>query len=118
MKTLNDEIGYYLDRIYLSDREEKIMTPLLDREVIKEFNMSGEEDSKNTWLSWQEFGKHKNVMNWWLLDNGYAVGFNENPSFGWSFPIIKLKSEMFEKAKAHDKNYFQYYNNNTAETAP
>jgi hypothetical protein len=37
-------------------------------------------------------GKHKNVFVWWSLDNGYAVGWNENPSIGWSFPSIKLKN--------------------------
>lgn len=36
-------------------------------------------------------GKHKNVINWWKLDNGYAVGWNENPAVGWSFPVIKIK---------------------------
>lgn len=38
---------------------------------------------------WQ--GRHKNVMCWWKLDNGYAVGWNENPSVGWSFPVIKMR---------------------------
>ncbi|HFQ5128631.1 TPA: hypothetical protein ACGUU0_003117, partial [Vibrio vulnificus] len=38
---------------------------------------------------WQ--GKHKNVMCWWLLANGYAVGWNENPAIGWSFPVICFK---------------------------
>lgn len=36
-------------------------------------------------------GKHKNVFNWCKLENGLAVGFNENPSKGWSFPVIKIK---------------------------
>lgn len=35
-------------------------------------------------------GKHKNVYFWVELENGYAVGWNENPSRGWSFPVIKL----------------------------
>jgi hypothetical protein len=35
-------------------------------------------------------GKHKNVHVWWELENGYAVGWNENPSIGWSFPVVKL----------------------------
>ena len=33
-------------------------------------------------------GRHKNVMNWYRLANGNAVGWNENPSVGWSFPVI------------------------------
>lgn len=39
-------------------------------------------------------GPHRNVIYWWELENGYAVGWNENPSRGWSFPVIKLKSEI------------------------
>jgi hypothetical protein len=38
-------------------------------------------------------GKHKNVMCWWKLDSGYAVGWNENPSVGWSFPVIRLTAK-------------------------
>lgn len=34
-------------------------------------------------------GPHKNVHFWYILENGYAVGFNENPSKGWSFPVVK-----------------------------
>jgi len=40
-----------------------------------------------TWKSWP--GTHKNVMFWVELENGYAVGWNESPSRGWSFPVIK-----------------------------
>jgi hypothetical protein len=36
-------------------------------------------------------GPHKNVMNWWELENGKAVGWNENPAVGWSFPVVKLR---------------------------
>lgn len=36
-------------------------------------------------------GKEKHVYNWVALVNGYAVGFNENPSRGWSFPVVKVK---------------------------
>lgn len=34
-------------------------------------------------------GSHKNVYVWWVLENGYMVGWNENPSRGWSFPVVK-----------------------------
>ena len=34
-------------------------------------------------------GKQKNVYFWAELENGYAVGWNENPSRGWSFPVMK-----------------------------
>jgi hypothetical protein len=32
-------------------------------------------------------GKQKNVRVWYVLANQYAVGWNENPSLGWSFPV-------------------------------
>ena len=37
---------------------------------------------------------HKNVMNWCIVSNGiktYAVGWNESPSIGWSFPVKKYE---------------------------
>lgn len=33
-------------------------------------------------------GKEKNVRVWWILANNYAVGWNENPNRGWSFPVM------------------------------
>lgn len=36
-------------------------------------------------------GTHKNVHSWVELENGYAVGWNENPARGYSFPSIKMK---------------------------
>lgn len=36
-------------------------------------------------------GPHKHVCVWWILDNGYAVAWNENPWRGWSFPVEKVK---------------------------
>lgn len=57
-----------------------------DVEVVKEYDMHGEE---NTWRRWP--GPHKNVLSWCVLANGYAVGWNENESRGWSFPVVKMK---------------------------
>lgn len=34
-------------------------------------------------------GKHKNVVVWWSLANGLAAGWNENPSTGWSFVLVR-----------------------------
>jgi len=34
-------------------------------------------------------GSHKNVVVWWELEGGYAVGWNENMSIGWTFPTIR-----------------------------
>ena len=35
-------------------------------------------------------GRHKNVVEWWVLADGTAVGWNENTSVGWSFPVIRF----------------------------
>ena len=34
-------------------------------------------------------GSHKNVVEWWVLADGTIVGFNENMSVGWSFPVMR-----------------------------
>jgi hypothetical protein len=44
--------------------------------------------TKNTEDRW--IGTHKNVYVWYELVNGYAVGMNENPSRGLSFPVVKM----------------------------
>ena len=36
-------------------------------------------------------GPQKHVYCWWELEQGYAVGWNENPNRGWSFPVIRIK---------------------------
>jgi hypothetical protein len=36
-------------------------------------------------------GPHKHVYAWWILKNGYCVGWNENPGRGWSFSIFKMR---------------------------
>ena len=46
------------------------------------------EDDGIAFKSWP--GTHKNVTYWVELENGYAVGFNENVCVGWSFPVVKL----------------------------
>lgn len=47
-------------------------------------------------------GKHKNVLNWYKLANGKAVGWNENPAIGWSFPVITLVDKNARIQKAID----------------
>ena len=37
-------------------------------------------------------GPQRNVTAWWVLANGKAVGWNENPSRGWSFPVISYRA--------------------------
>jgi hypothetical protein len=56
----------------------------LDVEILYEFSISS--------LMFKKWpGSHKNVLNWVVLANGYAVGWNENDSIGWSFPVIKYQ---------------------------
>lgn len=33
--------------------------------------------------------RHKNVLIWWKLADGHAVGWNENWSVGWAFPVAR-----------------------------
>lgn len=41
-------------------------------------------------------GNQKYVYSWYILANGYAVGHNENPNRGWSFPVMKMSKEVTE----------------------
>jgi hypothetical protein len=44
-------------------------------------------------------GPQKNVHCWWELENGYAVGWNENPSRGSSFPVIRMNEKLYRKMR-------------------
>ena len=37
-------------------------------------------------------GPARHCNKWWSLANGKAVGWNESPIRGWSFPVAKLPS--------------------------
>ncbi len=52
--------------------------------VVKEHCGLWDQDEYEPWP-----GKHKNVHSWVELENGYIVGWNENPARGWSFPVMK-----------------------------
>ena len=41
-------------------------------------------------------GNHRYVKDWFTLANGKAVGWNENPSRGWSFPVISYQEPQEE----------------------
>ena len=60
-----------------------------DVEVAQEF-----EGFKQRWP-----GAAKNVHSWVVLKNNKAVGWNENPSHGWSFPHIEYKAPTASAAK-------------------
>ena len=76
LKSLRDVLPYE----FFGEFSDSPANKHLDAKVVSTYEYGG----------WQ--GKHKNVLNWWKLDNGYAVGWNENPAVGWSFPVIKLKA--------------------------
>jgi hypothetical protein len=58
---------------------------LKDERVAAVYSLSSNEETAK-WKPWP--GKEKYVYFWVLLVNGKAVGFNENPSRGWSFPVV------------------------------
>jgi hypothetical protein len=55
-----------------------------DVEVVTEHFSDG-----NVWP-----GPQKNVHFWVELVNEVAVGWNENPERGWSFPVVSLKKDI------------------------
>jgi len=57
-----------------------------DAKVIRQFNFFG--GPRRRWP-----GPQRNVHNWVIVEGGYAVGMNENPGRGWSFPVYKMKGE-------------------------
>lgn len=57
-----------------------------DIEVVQEYSTVENSYGKPV-KSWP--GPQKNVYAWVVLVNGKAVGWNENPGKGWSFPVVK-----------------------------
>lgn len=103
--TLKEEIlPFYWDAIQPEDEVNKY----LNLDIVKKFSMFSYSDNL-PWLSWQEFGTHKNVGFWYLLTNNIAVGLNENPSKGYWFVCAKLSEGMYKKALAHTLTYEQYH---------
>ncbi len=37
-------------------------------------------------------GPQAHVSKWFVLENGQAVGINEDPDEGWSFPVVDYES--------------------------
>ncbi len=77
MKTLRESVPCEFFAEYRDTRAFK----LLDCEVAEEISMT----DMTKWRRWP--GPEKNVMCWWQLADGRAVGWNENPARGWSFPV-------------------------------
>lgn len=57
--------------------------------IVKEVSLADE-------ATWQPFPQndynYRNVMHWVLLEDGSAMGWNESPRSGWSFPRVGKKS--------------------------
>jgi len=93
-KTLKDVMP-----VFLSDKDGKHSTTrayrMLEEQVAVEHGClsigDGEVGGSDASKAWP--GSHKNVFFWVELKSGYAVGFNENPSRGYSFPVIKMKEK-------------------------
>lgn len=49
-------------------------------------------------------GEHRYVAIWHVLANNKAVGWNENPRRGWSFPVIKHREAPPDYALMHFAN--------------
>jgi hypothetical protein len=65
-----------------------------DVKVVKEHSGVGVKGGKIVDICYKKWiGIHKYVHNWVKLANGYAVGMNENPSRGLSFPVVRIKKK-------------------------
>lgn len=82
LKTLADSMPTELVSYGYEDTRAYKMKDIL---VIEEHCTLMDQDEYQRWL-----GKHKNVYFWVELENGNAVGWNENPGRGWSFPVVKI----------------------------
>lgn len=85
MNKLKDVLPYEFFDEYMDTPAAK----LLEQKVIKEYD-----GCIKKWI-----GNHKYVFVWWTLENGKAVGWNENPAIGWSFPVINIKKKMSAHVK-------------------
>jgi len=89
-KTLKDVLPHDAN-FDLEGRDKRIAT-LLDVAVLAQFDpvVPG---------GYWEGSTHRNIVTWWVLADGHAVGFNENIAVGWSFPVIRIQTNKFESIK-------------------
>jgi hypothetical protein len=79
----------WVPREFFGEFDDTKAAKYLDVDVVEQYGLSivkGEIQRKDK--PWP--GKHRYVWNWVILANGYAVGWNENPNKGWSFPVIRI----------------------------
>lgn len=90
MKTLREVLGS--DKVFdILSYDNHRAAKMFDVNVVGIWD-STDSDEPNPWTDGFKVypGTHRNVFTWYELENGYGVGFNENPSRGWSFPVVKL----------------------------
>ena len=75
IKKLKDVVPHEFHMEYMESEAAKYLEEEVEREYFAYANQSP--------------FKHKYIYVWWKLANGYLIGWNENPSRGWSFPVIK-----------------------------
>ncbi len=86
----------WLPKEFFASYQDSKANKYLDIEIKEEYTSSESHQlfingKTYTHKSWRGIGgTHKHVLYWVLLENGYAVGWNENPSRGWSFPVMKI----------------------------
>lgn len=89
------EIFFELISIVYSDEK---AYKFRDVEVIKRYSRVDVKDGRIIDIPYKKWiGTHKYVHNWVELENGYAVGMNENPSRGLSFPVVRMKKREIKK---------------------
>ena len=83
----NITLGEWLDNTGASWHN-KYLDKWLDLKVTREISSADQDQNWHDYLklSRKYFPNHKYVFSFITLENGWAVGFNENPSHGWSFP--------------------------------
>ena len=55
-------------------------------------NLVGEDSYFVPWV-----GTHKNVHYWVVTECRHAIGMNENPAIGISFPVVKLSQLRYDR---------------------
>lgn len=76
---------------------------MLLRDWLPHDNNITDEDSVFKFLNWnvvEDFNlenehpfRHKHIYNWCIVTDGkkhYAIGWNENQSIGWSYPVKRI----------------------------
>tara|TARA_R100001163_G_scaffold26401_1_gene21471 strand:+ start:3292 stop:3789 length:498 start_codon:yes stop_codon:yes gene_type:complete len=97
-----DKPNYYVSRVLYSSSNWAFINDDLDifpnRKILeKKKNLriiwdSNDHNHLDYWGYYDNFPfTHKNIRRWVILEDMTAVGFNENPSIGWSYPTKKMK---------------------------